>query len=359
MMDPVALLQAELSPLAREAAHGSPKSPRIIEALLVRARQLDYQPLEALALVTLGHAWQHVGKARQAHQAFRRAAELYHQLGDGHARIEALVELGRSHYAFGDPARALAIWSRTLELARGSHDMRNCARICLGVGQLYVAQGDHPRSLRYHELALSLARPLGEEHLCCEALLNVAGDAYRCRDFTRAQDALAEAERLLAGPVQNRVWSAEVVNYRGLIHYEQGEYRTAVATLDVAFTLHDNNDNLWGRGHALFALGKAHLALEELGAAHDCFAAALDMAQQGKLGSLIIQCAEQLATMALEAADHRSALQYLRLSEALEQGQPEHAIRLRPLAAPLRQKLDELEAGSRTALLHRQLLLAG
>ncbi|WP_028453478.1 tetratricopeptide repeat protein [Chitinilyticum aquatile] len=354
MMDPVALLQAELGPLAREAAHGSPKSPRVIERLLQRARQLDYQPLIALARVTLGHAWQHVGKFRQAQRAFLQGADLYRQLGDEHARVEAMVELGRSHYACGDAARALDIWSRTLELARANHDMRNCARICLGVGQLYVAQGDHPRSLRYHELALRLARPLGDDHLVCEALLNVAGDAYRCAIFDRAMAVLDEAEQLLAGPVHNRVWSAEVINYRGLVHHARGDYVTALAELDVAFTLHDNNRNLWGRAHSLLALGRTHLQLGDTASGQRCLEAALEMGQQSQIAPLVVQSAELLAELASQQNEHYQALAYLRLIDALESRPGANPAGSRPTPAQL-QRLQQLEADSRARVLQRQL----
>ncbi|WP_043648024.1 hypothetical protein [Chitinilyticum litopenaei] len=355
MMDPVTLLQAELAPLAREAAHGSPKSPRVIDKLLQRALLLDYGPLIALAQVTLGHAWQHVGQFRLAQQAFRLGAERYHQHGDEHARIEALVELGRSHYAAGSATRALDIWSRTLEYARAAHDMRNCARICLGVGQLYVALADHPRSLRYHELALRLARPLGDEHLSCEALLNVAGDAYRCGAYERALTVLAEAETLLSGPVQNRVWAAEVVNYRGLIHHAQGEYTTALAELDVAFTLHDDNDNLWGRAHALLALGRTQLALHDRDGARHHLEAALELGQQSQIASLVAAAAGELAGLAQAGGDARAALRYLRLQwqEHAQSRQQARPARRQPAHS---QRLLQLEASSRQLAVQRMLL---
>lgn len=354
MMDPVTLLQAELAPLAREAAHGSPKSPRVIEKLLQRARKLDYQPLQALAKVTLGHAWQHVGKFRQAQHAFQQGADLYQRLGDEHAHVEALVELGRSYHASGNPARALAIWSRTLEFARANHDMRNCARICLGVGQLYVAQGDHPRSLRYHELALRLARPLGDDHLCCEALLNVAGDAYRCMAHERAMAALDEAETLLGGPVHNRVWAAEIINYRGLVHHARGDYIAALAELDVAFTLHDDNNNLWGRAHALLALGRTHLQLGDTTSAQRCLEAALEMGQQSGIATLLVQSAELLAEMASSAGNHRQALTYLQLIEEAECSHVSDTAGERPTATQ-QQRLQQLEAESRARVLKLQL----
>ncbi|KAF0812175.1 hypothetical protein IGB42_03453 [Andreprevotia sp. IGB-42] len=350
MSDTQQKLASELEPLATAAASGSPESPAVIDALLRRARALNDAQLIGLAYVTLGHAWQHTGSLKNAQQAFRHGAKVFLHANLARAHVEALIEEGRCHYAAGDAARALDTWAKSLEHAHVSHDLYNCARVYLGVGQVYVAFGDHDSALHYHELALKLARPLGEARLECEALINVAGDAYRQLNYSRAEQALAEADALLQGAVSNRVWAAEVHNYRGLILYAQGKDAAAVPFLEAAFRLNNENDNLWGKAHALLALGKVFTRLCDTSSAERDLLGARELARQAQLTSLQQDAVSLLAQIAADRGDHETTLRRYRELHALRSqafpANPETSLRSSPQAAA---QLKLLEARSRLA----------
>ncbi|SMC28374.1 hypothetical protein SAMN02745857_03222 [Andreprevotia lacus DSM 23236] len=334
----------ELEPIATAAANGSPPEPADGEALLRRARASGSPQLVGLAQLIMGHAWQHVGALLMAQRLFRRAALTFQQAGLSRQHVEAMIEVGRACNVAGDVTQALAAWTASLAHARDSHDMYNCARVYLGVGQVYVGFGDHATALQYHELALKLALPLAQDRLCCEALINVAGDAYRAGLHARAIEALDEAERLLAGPVHNRVWSAEVCNYRGLIEYALGNDAAALPLLETAFALHNENDNLWGKAHALLALGRAWARQGDVASAERNLLGARELARHAGMLALQQDCAELLAELARDRNDAATALRRLRELHALR-SEPAKSpqLRLRPQAI---NQLKTLEARS-------------
>ncbi|TJZ72989.1 tetratricopeptide repeat protein [Chitiniphilus eburneus] len=320
MSTPLDSFLAELRPLAIAAANGSPEPPADAADLLARARRFGDPGVTACALVTLGHAHQHIGALDEAQAAFRAAAPLYAQAGDDRACTEAQVELGYSHYAAGEYPRALAAWLDSLEQVRARRDLHHGTRIYLGVGKVYYALEDFTSALRYHELALQLVRGLDTPKLCCEVLINIAGDAYRMQHFDRALRALAEAGELLAGAVSNHVWEAEVESYLGLIHFARGEYPAAREKLDSAFAIHQENQNLWGKSHVLLALGRTHARLGELSRAEACLTSADELAGQARLTSVSREAAALLADLAIRRGDHAAALRHYKHVHALAAG---------------------------------------
>ncbi|UXY16034.1 tetratricopeptide repeat protein [Chitiniphilus purpureus] len=335
--------RTDLLERAVAAANGSPESPVIAADWLARARRYGDPATTACALVTLGHAHQHVGALGEAQGAFRAAIPLWNQAGDAYALADARIELGHSYYAAGEYPRALATWLDSLEHVRETQDLNSGTRIYLGVGKMYYALEDFSSALRYHELALQLARRLNAPKPVCEVLINIAGDAYRLQRYERALTALSEADALLhSGVFTNHVWEAEVESYLGLIHFGRGEYEQARLKLDAAFAIHQQNQNLWGKSHVMLALGRTHARLGELARAEACLANASELAEQAKLTALMRQSAELRADLAVRQGDHRAALQHYKRMHALEAGdEPE-----RPSLQINRQVAERLRTGT-------------
>ncbi|BCL76625.1 hypothetical protein JHS3_23610 [Jeongeupia sp. HS-3] len=350
-------LLAELEPIAVAAENGSPPPPAEVEMLLARARDCGDARIEGLALLTLGHAWQHVGRLRAAQQAFRDAAARFRSANHGRGRIEALIELGRARYAAGEIAAALDTWSQCLELAHESDDRYHCARVCLGVGQACVALNDHAGALRYHELALTLARPLGHDRLTCEALINVAGDAYRLQQHVRALAALADADALLQTKVSNRVWAAEVHYYRGLVCLANGDLEAALTPLQTAYAAHADNHNVWGEAHACHALGQVHEALGQKDRARDRYLAARALVQSAGMMAVHQHILRRLVALARGCDDFAAALAWLHELDLLDATASNAS---KPRWTPAQQsRLNALESRSRVLAVRLQLAQPG
>jgi tetratricopeptide (TPR) repeat protein len=276
----------DLETIARQAFCGSPPSPAAALELL-HSVQADVR-LSALAYVILGHAWQHISEHQKAQVAFSAAIEGFKNAQRPHDETEAMILLGMSHLLSEAPLRALDCWSGALMVARKINDRDLCIRVYLGVAQVYIGFGDDHAALSFNELALEMARRLNHDERKGEALLNVASDAYRLGRYSYTLQCIAETEKLLNTTLSNKIWSAEVVYYRGVVHLAQGHYLQAKLELETAYQLSDRNDNLWGKAHALIALGEALLKMDDA-TAGEILEQAHTLAQASKIAALILR----------------------------------------------------------------------
>jgi tetratricopeptide (TPR) repeat protein len=288
----------------QRAECGSPPIPEIAQQWLQEVK--GDARLQGVALDILAHAHQHLSDHRLAQAAFREAAQCYAQAGLLSSSTSSLILLGTSHLLNGEPLLALDQWSKALLLARDLQNLALCAKVYLGVGQVYIGFGDDETSLRYNEMALKMAKVLGDSRLECEVYLYVASDNYRLQRYTSALLAIDNAEQRL-DPQENKVWAAEIVYYRGAIHAGQGLYAQARLELETAYELSNANKNLWGRLHALAALGEVLLQLQDP-AAEATLLQALEMAQHIQLERIQTRCCTALINYYLQQEQFDAAL---------------------------------------------------
>ncbi len=298
-------LAVRLEEAHQRAELGSPPTPEIAQEW-VKAARSDAQ-LHGLALDILGHAHQHFSHHPLAQAAFSEAAQRYTKAGLKTSATTSLILLGRSYLLNGEPFSALDQWSKALLLARDSQDLAQCAKVYLGVGQVYIGFGDDESALRYNEMALKMSKVLGDIRLECEANVYVASDCYRLHRYSQALLAIDRAEVLLAQLEKNKVWTAEIVYYRGAIHAGQGQFVQAQLELEIAYELSTANDNLWGRLHALTALGEVLLETQNP-TAESILLQALAMADQIQLERIQTRCCTALINYYLKNQKFDSAL---------------------------------------------------
>jgi tetratricopeptide (TPR) repeat protein len=333
---------AQLDVIAEQSLCGAPPSPSEAQQLLASAGSEPQQV--AMAQVILGHAWQHLSAHSQAQQAFLAGIQGFKATQNQYEQTKTLILLGFSHLLSNEPLLALDYWSDALKIARILNDRELCAKVYMGIGQVYIGFGDDKAALNFNELALELARKLDSDYLKCEVLLNVASDAYRLKRFSYTLQCIAEAEKLLQQSVVNPIWSAEIIYYLGIVHAEQKLFAQAKIELETAFTLSDNNDNLWGKVHALTALGEVLLASTDE-TAGDILQQALSLANQAGISVLQNRCHEALIKWHLQ---HHQLELALPSFNALAQNNASEPFKI---SSKHRQQILHLETQSRLRLL--------
>ncbi|WP_348946036.1 tetratricopeptide repeat protein [Chitinibacter sp. FCG-7] len=297
----------ELETIARESHCGSPPSPFVALELLKSAH--GNVRAMALASVILGHAWQHISEHHKAQMAFSTAIAEFRKVPAPHDETEAMILLGTSHLLSGEPLLALDHWSSALQIARKINDRELCIRVYLGIGQVYIGFGDYHSALKFNELALEMARRINHDERRCEALLNIASDAFRLQRYSYTMQCIDEAEKLLEATITNKIWSAEVVYYRGLVHGAQHHYAQARIELETAYELNVQNDNLWGKSHALTALGEVLFKMGDA-SAEQVLLKALQLARQGSQAALERRCNQALLGWYLQQGNLSATLPY-------------------------------------------------
>ncbi len=302
--------------------------------------------LSAIALDILAHAHQHMSDHSAAQAAFRAAVAAFLDAGKSSKALNSLVLLGTSFLIDGRPMLALEQWSKALVSARDLGELRQCSKIYMGISQVYIGLGHDETALHYNEMALKIANNLGDTLLQCETQLFVASDYFRLQRYTEALAAIDNAEHWLGVPVINKVWSAEVIYYRGMIHAAQGLLEQAKIELETAYALSSQNENLWGSVHALSVLGEVLLQLQDQGC-ESVFRQALALCIQVSMPALTKRCANGLIQLYLQQNRPEMALPlYAYLFES-------HQEVTQHLSPRHRQRITQLETRSRILQLQR------
>ena len=249
-------------------------------------------------------------------------------------------EEAEMHYFAGDYHQALDAWMRCLEIASERNERQFCALAYIGIGKVYFAFDDFANALQFHRTAEQIAQPLDQPVLSCGIHINIAGDAYRLHDYDTANRALSTAETLLDQGIIRPVWRAEVVYYRGLIHFEQNDYEQAERFLNDAYRIYRDTNNRWGEGRVLLHLGRTYQKLGRPQAALECLQTANHIGETAGLSGLRLQTEELLSQLYLDVGDFRQALvHHKRLHETVaDQHQEQGGLRLtKPLQTQLHQ----------------------
>ncbi|MCB5196611.1 hypothetical protein [Deefgea salmonis] len=337
-------LLTQLETVLNCAECGSPPLPDQAQQWVAES-QADPR-LHGMALDILGHAHQHFSQHHAAQIAFREAAASYRQAGQMASSTNSLLLLATSYLLNEQPLLALDQWTKALLQAKSAQNLGQCVRIYLGIGQVYIGFQDDEAALRCSEMALKMAVAIADPLLECDALLYVASDNYRLQRYAQALEAIARAERLMEIPLHNKVWAAEIVYYRGLIHGQQGMLQQAKVELATAYDLHCANDNLWGKAHALTGLGEVLLQLQD-SQAEEILLQAQQMTLQAGLLILQTRCCKALIDCYLAKQQAERALPFYAQLFA-QQSAPTWKI-----SPTHRQKIVQLETQSRVLQLQK------
>lgn len=338
-------LAAALSGAHKQAECGSPPSPEIANDWVQQASTDPH--LHPVALDILAHAHQHQSDHRAAQAAFSAAIHAYHKAGLPTEKANSHILLGTSLLLSEEPFRALEQWSLALALARDTKNLAQCARVYLAIGQVYIGFGEDKIALDYNLKALKMAKVLADDRLACETHLYIVNDYMRMNRFAQAMAELDCAERLLSEP--NKVWSAEILFYRGAIHAKQGLYAQAKIELETAYELSLENQNLWGQTQALVSLGEVLLQLRAP-STEQVLLQGLALAQKIQLRALEERCNQALIDWYLAQQAHESAVVLL---AAMSQSHPSKSIQI---SAPHQQRIKALENQSRILQLRRAVI---
>ncbi|MCZ7533635.1 MAG: tetratricopeptide repeat protein [Acidimicrobiia bacterium] len=181
-----------------------------------------------------------------------RLGYLLHMKGDVAAALE-LYERAATEYADASDQAALLSWHAAALWLRGDRDASTkLASEALGIA---TRIGDH-RSLATTYTVMAM---------------NAAFDGDRASNDFYYLQALDHAER-----ARDAIQTIRIRSNRGSHFFEEGDYQTALAELDIALRLADlTGSEFWkamaltNRGQVVFALGRIEEALQDLGAARE------------------------------------------------------------------------------------------
>jgi transcriptional regulator with XRE-family HTH domain len=346
----LALVVAEAH-IARRAYDDALRAARAIGSGLADRYRARARRVEGLALLE-------TGRARQAIAPLRDAVRTFSALGLADLAARATYDLGYAHASLDEPGEAASllveceralttgdvvdktlelkvhsllagVFARTGDYASADLQAERATRLADDVvderalDTLYAsliatrrAQGDLEGALTYARKALQLHERHGRESEAFHAWNNLAWIHIERGQYTRAEDALAKAERLRKERHVGELGQLRVT--RAKLELERG--RPARALELAAEAADDPNLRVWARAQALFIGARATDANRASTArVREAFDRALRVfADQParKRAAVHEAYAEALAARGMSAAAYREAQEALRLQKA-------------------------------------------
>jgi tetratricopeptide (TPR) repeat protein/transcriptional regulator with XRE-family HTH domain len=151
---------------------------------------------EALCQRALGRVYTSFGRGAEAHEALRRAHDLFETLGDDRGQAAVDLDRCRTHEGQGEHAEALSYAWRALIRFQATDDARGQAEAHNSIGWFSALGGDPADAIAHCEPAVSIFRKISDRRGEADALDSIGYAYYRLADYETAEVYLANAGAL-------------------------------------------------------------------------------------------------------------------------------------------------------------------
>jgi tetratricopeptide (TPR) repeat protein len=184
----------------------------------------------------LGEVYYTQGISIRALTYFKRALELFTELGDRRGQAEARLNLGYASSALGAQQEALVQFNQARELFRAVNDPRGAALSLTAIGSVYSLQGNEQAALDSHGLAMTTLRTVGDRH----------GEGVTLNGVGQAYEDLGEKQAALDNYVQSLVHfeKTESVGFASVSEYKIANIHRLLGNFDQAFIHYDRSIQL-------------------------------------------------------------------------------------------------------------------
>ena len=225
----------------------------------------------AMLTLAVARLQQRRGEYQDALDGYRRAVALLERSGDDFWLASTLTGIADVHLAMGDAAGSLEYWKRALALFEKAGLGNLVTEVLMTIGATYLALGDDRTALPYLQQADDLTAELGSDRWRPKTLRYLA-----VVDLLRHQPEQARSHLEQSLAIQRRLGDAREPGLAartsadmGDTHLLLGDSRTAARWFGEALATSRAAVNRVEEARALFGLGRASAAANDLGQARD------------------------------------------------------------------------------------------
>lgn len=189
-------------------------------------------------LLNLGNTYQEIGDYVEAARWYREALRILEPTEDMHRIGLAHVQLGIAHRESGNVEAALEHLTRAEHIFELLEDVRLLAQARTSIGIMLLERGEVDEAIAHLENSLRIKERVGDDPGRARTLTELARAFIAKRAFPKAEQALAEAERL-SKATQDVTEGARILMtrarlQRGMDHAQEAarHYRQAIAAFE-------------------------------------------------------------------------------------------------------------------------------
>lgn len=232
------------------------------EALRLWERLRDY-PNQAAMLGAVAAFYGELDD-EQALQYLERARSTWELAGDRAEQAKTLLDIGLTHVWLGDQRKALESFNRALTISAFLRDAAGQAEASTRMGWTYYWAGDEQNAVTQFDNAVSLWRAAGDEAKAAVALGHLGIIYARSGQKARALDNLRRVAEAAGRMGRLHPLKPLLIYDVGLIYHLTGGQRQALDYWGQEIELYRERGDLPGEAQALFNIGLAHEARDDI-----------------------------------------------------------------------------------------------
>jgi adenylate cyclase len=208
-----------------------------LERCIAELRAIGTAESLATAMCTQGTVHYCMSAYAAALESYRRANQMFEDLGqrDDAAIVESY--LGNVHYSTGDHAIALEHYRRALHALESTGNAVATANVTGDIGNVYYSTGDYPQALEQYRRALRMQEDLDNDAGAAVVIGNMGNVYHHIGDHASAIDHFQRALRLHEQH-GNRAGMAAAIGNLGLVYSDADDYPHAFEHYQRAIAMH-------------------------------------------------------------------------------------------------------------------------
>jgi CHAT domain-containing protein len=233
---------------------------------------------ESFALNTLGQIYRSLNEHQLALDNYERALAIRREGTDKRRLGLTLGDIGVTYYELGDLPRALDYFTQALTICEELGDRRTKAIRLQGLGLIWERMGDPAKALDAQRQSLDLARAVGDRQAEGRTLIALSELYVDLGETGKARDSLDQALEL-ARATGDPVAEVATLTRLGRLIAAKGDWQPAIDLSQKALALARATNNLQGERNALGDLSLTERDRNNLSAARDYRAKALELTE--------------------------------------------------------------------------------
>ncbi len=215
-------------------------------------REIGDRQAEGAVLGNLGKAYMTQGKLRRAYEHFEQSLKIAREIGDRRGEGDALGNLGDVELSWGVPGHAIDDWYEdSLAIARHIGDRHGEARALSKLGNGYAALGDTQWAIEHHQQALAIAREIGDRRGENHALDDL-GKVYFSLDEPRRAIEHYKQSLAIAREFGDRQSEGATLGNLGNVFFRLGELRRAIEHYEQSLAIAQEIGRRYGEADSLY-----------------------------------------------------------------------------------------------------------
>ncbi|MGA9377739.1 MAG: tetratricopeptide repeat protein [Phormidium sp.] len=216
------------------------------------------------ALISLGAAYNFLGKYQQAIRCHQQSLEIYRQIGNRSWEAASIGNLGCAYDSLGRYQEAIDYYQQALEICTEINYLNGVANSLGNLGSTYNSLGQYEQTIQYHQQSLEIRRKIGDRRGEANSL-NGLGNAYNnLRQYQQAIDYYQQSLTIFK-EIGDLHGEAVYLNNLGNVYRYLKEYEKGIDFHQQSLKIVSEIDDPKGQAECLGNIGRAY---ESLGQYH-------------------------------------------------------------------------------------------